>query len=741
MKPHKLEQQQRLPESFRQSSVLTRYRQLIHAAVVALSLSGAVACNGDNTPDKPDGKPDSGQMADGGMSGVDSGTDSGTDSGVDGGNPDASDECADLKFDETEWKASKLIHYGDEGTIEITDPKDLYDGISVQVKSKTLERETDIIVVMAPSTVTLPGEYGDPVTGEPVTNDMELNGLRLMNLDAVHPYKKADTGDCVFNEVGFNQEMMKESANKPVITVRQRIYSMIHRVKEGLYDIAGSRFEVEHKNGDTIAKTPSFSDILFANHKPVGKVSASADADGYITLDISEVTDEGSHIADMLELEIDGHTFTRTSNPDRWISDEVFPNGTQTLKGKVLGGNSIVYGNPDDVLPISEEATVNVELPDTTAPGAPALDQSDMTVGPAVTMVTISGDIPNPSDTATVQMRMDGGSWVDMSTYTAGDNRFMLDVAPGATYEFRAVDSSDNASGAVGLTVSVDTMAPMTPVVNLPATTTVGPNNLAVNVMGTLPQPADTVALEVQIDGGTWTAVTGYTSGDSTYSFNVNGPAMVKLRVKDSFGNTAETSTYTINLDNVAPVDIMVDKAIQILPIAATEFTVNLTVSADTEKVYIYKDGAFYDEVLTGGQTMFAVPVTHAAGTTATYGFAPLDQFENEGNKKDVEVQMAPAPTISNLAIDCSGTSDLCLSGGLTYPVRFTVSDVTECTAIATTQSGTGTPGSTSSVTIVGNTGSFIYTTGQYGFDVIRINLTCMGAGGEESAFIDITLY
>jgi len=721
MKPHKLEQ--RLPES----SILTRYRQLIHAAVVALSL-GAVGCHESKTPmDKPDAKPDSGET-DGGMTEVDSGTDSGTDSGK----PDANGDCTDLQLDPTEWKDMARVAYGEVGTVKVDDAADPFDGISATMKSVTLERETDVYLVMAPSAVTAPNEFGTP---------MDQNGIRLMALDAEHPYN----ADCTFNEVGFNKEMMEESSNKAVITARDRVISMVHAISDTQFEGAGTKFEVEHVNGDTIGRTPGFSDILFVNNAPVGKVEATADSEGYVTIDLSDIKDEGSHIPEMLELEIDDHTFTRTDDPDLWISDEVFPNGTHTLKGEVKGGNWISFGNEEDALPFELTANVNVEAPDTTPPGAPALDQSDMTVGPAVTMVTISGDIPNPTDTAVVQMRMDGGSWVDIADYTAGDNRFMVNVVPGSDYDFRTVDSSDNASSAVGLTVTVDSMAPMTPIVNLPDTTTVGPNNLTVNVTGTIPQPADTVALEYQLDGGTWTAVIGYTAGDSAYSFNVDGPAMVKLRVKDSFGNAAETSTYTIDLDNTAPVDVMVDQAVQVLPIAATEFTVNLTVSADTEKVYVYKDGVFYDEVLTGGQTMLAVPVTHAAGTTATYGFAPLDQFENEGNKTDVEVQMAPAPTISNLAIDCSGgpAPGYCASGGFGYPISFDSGNATKFTVTAERISGTGTAGTVPAgeINIVGSSNMFDYTTGSGGGSTIRITINATGLGGASISTIDVFLF
>ena len=104
------------------------------------------------------------------------------------------------------------------------------------------------------------------------------------------------------------------------------------------------------------------------------------------------------------------------------------------------------------------------------------------------------------------------------------------------------------------------------------------------------------------------------------------------------------------------------------------------------------------------------------------------------------QCEVPPLPTISNLQIDCSSTGGWCLSAGIDYPVTFSTSNATTCTASAEVIVGSGTSGSTSGCTINGNSGSFTYTTGSTASNVIRITATVYGPGGEDSDFIDVTL-
>jgi prepilin-type N-terminal cleavage/methylation domain-containing protein len=110
------------------------------------------------------------------------------------------------------------------------------------------------------------------------------------------------------------------------------------------------------------------------------------------------------------------------------------------------------------------------------------------------------------------------------------------------------------------------------------------------------------------------------------------------------------------------------------------------------------------------------------------------------------EPATAPPPVITALAIDCSGgpVPGACIGGGYTYPISFTVTDADSCTANLsfTTEliPGTSTLGSTDTISLAGDNGSFNYTTGAINGDVINIAVTCTGSGGDDTESIDLTL-
>lgn len=103
-----------------------------------------------------------------------------------------------------------------------------------------------------------------------------------------------------------------------------------------------------------------------------------------------------------------------------------------------------------------------------------------------------------------------------------------------------------------------------------------------------------------------------------------------------------------------------------------------------------------------------------------------------------------PVPTITKLEIDCSGGKKPghCISGGTnhTYPVTFSVTNATLCTANTINTSGSGLPGSTSNCVVNGDSGTFTYTTGSDKGSAIRITVTLAGSGGSANAYIDAML-
>ena len=113
-----------------------------------------------------------------------------------------------------------------------------------------------------------------------------------------------------------------------------------------------------------------------------------------------------------------------------------------------------------------------------------------------------------------------------------------------------------------------------------------------------------------------------------------------------------------------------------------------------------------------------------------------FSEFEEMGEEALVTT---PPPVIAGLEIDCT-TTTVCASGGEIYPVTFTVTDATSCSADATFISGGGTIGNI--IPPVTTTG-FDYDTGTGSGegDIIQITVNCTGAGGTAAELIDIELF
>ena len=141
---------------------------------------------------------------------------------------------------------------------------------------------------------------------------------------------------------------------------------------------------------------------------------------------------------------------------------------------------------------------------------------------------------------------------------------------------------------------------------------------------------------------------------------------------------------------------------------------------------------------------------TCAAGEcNCNTGYADVDNDPmNDCNKCDTgyryypNCEVIPPPVISNLAIDCSSTWDMCGCQGLDYPVTFDVTDATDCTVTPSVFSGLGTPGTNTPVTINGIHASSTHTTGSDAGDIIELEANCNGpAGAATPAKIQFTIF
>jgi hypothetical protein len=101
------------------------------------------------------------------------------------------------------------------------------------------------------------------------------------------------------------------------------------------------------------------------------------------------------------------------------------------------------------------------------------------------------------------------------------------------------------------------------------------------------------------------------------------------------------------------------------------------------------------------------------------------------------------APVLSNLEVDCSSTAETCFSNGLDYPVSFNVINASDCIASAEKSPPTaiGTAGVVSSVTLNGDSASFLYTSGTGAGKDVVITITCNNNGGSTEDSVTIHLY
>ena len=201
------------------------------------------------------------------------------------------------------------------------------------------------------------------------------------------------------------------------------------------------------------------------------------------------------------------------------------------------------------------------------------------------------------------------------------------------------------------------------------------------------------------------------------------------------------------------PAPVLADTSNVMLDLDDTVANKHVSFSADTAKLRVYFTPAG------GGPRVLSQTFTVGGGITemdlnidvspdqgydanGTYDIVAVDAAGNEsanGASDSFEVGYK-APAVGTPTINCESTGGYCVAGGATYPVTFTGINAISCTASAQRISGMGTPGTTSSVTLNGNTGSFNYTTGSWTGDIIRITVQCTGPGGNKSEYIDITL-
>ena len=97
----------------------------------------------------------------------------------------------------------------------------------------------------------------------------------------------------------------------------------------------------------------------------------------------------------------------------------------------------------------------------------------------------------------------------------------------------------------------------------------------------------------------------------------------------------------------------------------------------------------------------------------------------------------APPPTISDLAIDCSGGSNpgYCVCNEF-YTVTFKVTNAVSCTGFVANMSGAVTPGMVYPCSIIGNNGSFAYTIGMVANVTLGVIVNSIGGSSAQQSIV-----
>lgn len=336
----------RLSQSSGRFSLVDRYRHVLKAMVLSLSL-GAVACGPGGGKDPMD-KPDAGHEDDGGSAGMggdggtggtenDAGGTGGTevDGGGTGGTDGGTDPCEGI---EVPGMVSVTLDDGEEGEAMITDQSSPFYGAGIKIPGAVLADSmrarfivTGLVADNAPNGYNLvKDQSGVDIVAVPADRQMVMD---------------EDSGNCVPNTLPLDPSLAMPSNidKRPEVHSPAGIRGTIAFREGNGFELPGAGHTSQVTAGNTVARVAHLSEYIAVNSVPVIAASASAGADKRVTIDLSGSTDEGESgtmIYEGLELEVDGHSFSRVNgSPHLWRSDAPLSTGQHTLDLTVIGLN------------------------------------------------------------------------------------------------------------------------------------------------------------------------------------------------------------------------------------------------------------------------------------------------------------------------------------------------------------------------------------------------------------------
>lgn len=206
--------------------------------------------------------------------------------------------------------------------------------------------------------------------------------------------------------------------------------------------------------------------------------------------------------------------------------------------------------NPDGG---THTAFLNITVNDTEAPVVVVSSPTEGQQLPSgTTQITVSGTATDNDSVASVEVRLDGGSWL-LATGTASWSRLITGLVDGGSYliEVRATDPAGNISTIVSRNISVATDAEIPTVVIVNPSAELAAGTTSTTVSGTAADNDSVALVEWRRDGGAWNTATGTDSWSFTLGSLTNGSStLVEVRAQDATGNYSTIASRTVTVNN-----------------------------------------------------------------------------------------------------------------------------------------------------------------------------------------------
>lgn len=191
----------------------------------------------------------------------------------------------------------------------------------------------------------------------------------------------------------------------------------------------------------------------------------------------------------------------------------------------------------------------------------------------------------------------------------------------------------------------------------------VGPNTEEAFLHLTNIDTINTRFLEIKENDGNWVKLEDYTNESNDLEHSVEPPSFGEIRAvnqsEDGEENIySDVVSFNVEIDETPPEDpVLTDDSDIMLDIEDVSFEKEITVSADTKEVRVYKDEELINTYIVGELKTFPlfVDISEIDNKTGEYLFTSVDKWGNESEGVGVNVEekeiVNEAPAISNFEV------------------------------------------------------------------------------------------